>query len=1122
MENQLIRRAVKSIVSLILPALCVWAITGAVFAAGAVVGAGAAVAAEKIGVRAWEHAEFGRIVFDWPTTVRHSAEVSGTTLTIRFDRKFKADLQPVARKLQKYISNISLGADGKSITAKLTKAFRMRSFINEGAIVVDLAARPRSGSWAAATAPPPVVKPPKPVATKAAAKPAPPRKTAPPPRLNVRTGEHPGYNRLVFDWTGAVGYKVGRGDGKFDIRFNRAATIDAAKLRRKLRKLVTAIEVANKGRGLRVGLRLKPGVRVRHFRDGTRVVVDVLAGVATTAKKSKKSDKPQASGRPVSLTKLASQKKARAKAKARAKRRARRAQKKFGPKAALVTVRVVRQSPNKLNARFNWRRAVAAAFYRRNGNIWIYFDEAARIDLGGLKTLGDGMIESVQQYQVPKGALVRVGVSSRYAPVVQNIRGSWVLDIGPRRFTKLKKPIEIKVEAGDQAGPRVIAALPNPGPLVMLRDPEVGDVIGIVPVKSAGYGVEKPRRFIDFTLFSSALGVAYRPLTEGLQVASAKSGVVFSGPRGLRISRAEDIARGVASAAGGSDSRLLWNIEAWRRGTSEQIDEMRGTLLRRVVAASPARRNNARIDLAKFYFSNGRAADALGIIDVVSRQKPTRDQKLVLRSLRAATKYLLNHYGEAEQDFDDPNLKAEQGAIPWLGALAAAKGNWRDAHEKFLAADKVTELYPIWLRRRFLLLAAEAALVSGNSDTASAYLKSLNTLAPLPEQKADIEYLRGYLLKRAGKLDQAKRLWGTLANSRNRPVRAKAMFAIVEADLEQKKIDRLEAIKRLEDLSFAWRGDVFEFDLLRRLGELYIAENNYREGFTRLRQAASYFKKVEGAEGVTELMNSYFRKLYLGGVADKLPPVTALALFEEFRELAPAGSDGDEMIRKLADRLAKVDLLDDAAKLLDHQVEFRLDGAEKARIGLRAAIIRLLDDKPEKGLATLNDSEVPDMPVALDRQRRYLKANILGKLERLDEAMALLVGDFSDEADKTRIGILWRKAKWPEVSIVLQRTLSKRELTAKDEEGARLVMQWVIARSMLGDNAGIETLRDRFGDIMAKTSQAKAFKVLVGNDLDGIADYPTLVKAAGDIDRLQAFMSQYRGYIRDPEPSAIN
>jgi uncharacterized membrane protein YdfJ with MMPL/SSD domain len=117
---------------------------------------------------------------------------------------------------------------------------------------------------------------------------------------------------------------------------------------------------------------------------------------------------------------------------------------------------------------------------------------------------------------------------------------------------------------------------------------------------------------------------------------------------------------------------------------------------------------------------------------------------------------------------------------------------------------------------------------------------------------------------------------------------------------------------------------------------------------------------------------------------------------------------------------------------------------------------------------------------------------------------------------------LWRKAKWPEVSIVLQRTLSKRELTAKDEEGARLVMQWVIARSMLGDNAGIETLRDRFGDIMAKTSQAKAFKVLVGNDLDGIADYPTLVKAAGDIDRLQAFMSQYRGYIRDPEPSAIN
>jgi hypothetical protein len=1095
--------------SLVLAALCIWAMTSAAFAA------------EKIRVRAWAHSEFGRIVFDWPSDVQHSAKIANEKLIIRFNKKFTADLKPIAQKLQRYIFNISVGADGKSIVADLTAPFRMRSFVNEGAIVVDIADQPRGGSYGAAVTPKPVVK----IAKKSVEPKAEPTvaalpETPAPPALKVRTGEHQGYDRLVFDWTSAVEYQVGREDGKFDIRFNRSASIDMKKLRKDMGNRVAAIETANGEHGLNVGFRLKEGVRVRHFRDGTRVVVDVLAAAPS---KAKKSEQAHASGRPVSLTKLASRKKAKTRAKRRAERRARNREIKFGPQAALVTVKVVRRSSDKLNVRFNWRRAVSAAFYRRHGNIWAYFDKASRIDLGGLKTLGDGIVEEVQQYPLPKGkgALVRITVSDRFVASVNNRGSKWLLEIGPRRFKKLKHSIEVKVHTGERPGPRVVASLPNPGPVVMLRDPEIGDVIGVVPIKHAGYGVDKSRRFIDFTLFSSAAGLAYHPMNEGLQVSAAKSGVVIAAPRGLMISGSDDIARGRANAEVDT-GRLLWNIEAWRRASSDDTETMRKKLIRRVIQARASQRNAARINLAKFYLSHGGAADALGIVSVVLRQKPNREQQLALRSIQAAGNYFLRHYGEADKLLDDPNLKAEQGAIPWLAALSAAKGDWRDAQEKFLLAGKVTELYPVWMQRHFLLLAAEAALVSGKADTAKVYLKSLNNLAPLPDQLADIKYLRGFLLKQTGKLDEAKRLWSTLVKSENRPARAKAIVAIIEADLEKKTIGGPEAIKRLEELSFAWRGDVFEYDLLRRIGELHIAEDSYRKGFTRLRQAASYFKKVEGAEGITQLMNSHFKKLYLGGVADKLPPVTALALFEEFRELAPAGSEGDEMIRKLADRLAKVDLLDEAAKLLDHQVEFRLDGAEKARIGVRAAIIRLLDNKPEMALAALADSDVSDMPVKLERQRRFLKSNILGKLGKVDEALALFTDDYSPEAEKTRAGVTWRNSKWRKASAILQRIMSKRKLSADDSEGARFVVQWVIARAMLGDNRGIEILRDRFGDVMAKTDQAKPFKVLVGNNLDGIDDYPALVKAASDIDRLQAFMGEYRNVVRDEQLSAIN
>ncbi len=38
-------------------------------------------------------------------------------------------------------------------------------------------------------------------------------------------------------------------------------------------------------------------------------------------------------------------------------------------------------------------------------------------------------------------------------------------------------------------------------------------------------------------------------------------------------------------------------------------------------------------------------------------------------------------------------------------------------------------------------------------------------------------------------------------------------------------------------------------------------------------------------------MASEFRDLYLGGAADKLSPLTAIGLYDEFRELTPPGAE---------------------------------------------------------------------------------------------------------------------------------------------------------------------------------------------------------------------------------------
>ncbi len=1068
-----------------------------------------AAAAESVAIRAAPHPGFGRIVFDWPRAAAYDAILDGRILTITFARPFEAKLPRIAAALPDYVAGVTLAPDGRTVRIALKGDYRLHRFDDHNAAVFDLRiakAEPAKGETA--------------------------------PLVPVRTGEHDGFGRLVFDWKAPVGVTVADGKGTATIRFDRPARVDLGRLRPRLPAPITGIN-SEPGKSLAVVLDIPAGARLRHFTSGTSVVLDVLAPakssppqaaahpekkpVALRPSPSAATPEPAAqqpatvsAARPVALALPTSLMPAHQPSPA-AQRRAI-AKQAIGPDGAgLVSVDVLR-GHDIASVRFNWRRAVAATVFRRRGMVWVVFDTPARIDVAAIAVLGKPVIESAAQVPVVGGTAVRLAIDPAYHLRARAEGEVWVMDAvsGP---VQAEKGIPVLPQGSVVAGDaRIMLPTPDPGKVLKVNDPDVGDVIQVVPVAAAGEGVPARHLFVDVSVLQSAQGVAVQPIADGVVVTSMVTGVAITRPGGLRLSSAVDRVR--AARAPPPSVERLFDLVAWEKGPGKTPAESREILSRAAAEGSPEQRTAARLRLARYFVARGFGAEALGVIAQIMRDDPARATRSSLRALRGAADYLAGEYGTAAAELNIPTLENNVEAGPWRGAVAAARGDWTTAQREFGDLESVIGSYPSWLATRFGLLATESSLAVGDTGTAESRLDALANrgLTGAPRNMFDV--LQGYYLKDSGHIEKALALWRNVAANGDRRSAARARFALADTLLGQKEITIDQAIDRMERLRFAWRGDVFEFDLLRRLAGLYIRRDDSRDALETLKQAATYFHDIQGVQAVAKDMAAIFRHLFASGAADKLPPVTALALFDEFRELTPPGPEGDAMVRKLAERLVSVDLLGDAARLLDQQVKFRLKGVEKAKVGERLAEVRLLDRNPKEALAALDESAVPDIPADLVAERRMSRARALAGLGRRTDALAAIVGDDSLAAERLRGRMAWAAKDWTVAAVVFKRLIARTDPAPTPDERALLVLRRAVALAMAGDSGALAALRESEEAAMMKTKYAAAFASVVGPpSMEGIQ---AALKIAGDVGSVEKLLGE-KGASGPPDgKAAIN
>jgi hypothetical protein len=703
---------------------------------------------------------------------------------------------------------------------------------------------------------------------------------------------------------------------------------------------------------------------------------------------------------------------------------------------------------------------VGAAVFRRGTRVWVVFDAVLPVAYAD-----ERKAELIPHMPHPAATIFLIPAPHGYNPTLSRVGSAWVVDF--RDQPQLPQhPVTIEPRAEPHPRVQVGLRLPATTP-IGVTDPALGERLLVVPNAELGQGVARGMQFVDFDILPTAQGLALAPATEELTIAATAAGVEIGARDGLVLGR---VPRGPEKPARALD------FAAWRVAPEAHLATRR-RLAAAAAQAPEERRTEARLALARFFLAETLATEAHGVLDAIERDDPGVFLEPAPRVLRAAAAFLAGDRDAAAGLLAAKMLDGDGDAELWRGALAAASGDWPAAARGFAKSEPVLVSYPKKTRHKLLLLAAEAAVAANEREAARAHLEKVLADAPGDAERGAALMLVAQLHRRQGDVEKALTIWNEVAAGPDRLAQVRARLERVATLLELDRIPRPDAIRELEALHADWRGDEIEFATLRLLAVQRLKEGDWRGGFAAFRQLRKNFPDhlqgeavaTQAAEAVAELLDS----------PDfvEMPALRAFALFEQYREFLPAGAGGDAVAAKLTDRLAAVDLLEQAATVVEGQIANRATDAEKAPLTTRLAALRLRDGKAEVALAALA-VPVGEVPAPLALERRLLEARAQSALGRTDAALALLGDDTARPVDQVRLDILSKAKDWKAATPVFAR-LAPAAGDALDDSGARHVLNWATSAALAGVDGALATIRERYAARLDKTPLRADFHLLV-------------------------------------------
>jgi hypothetical protein len=1074
----------------------------------------ASEARADLAVRGAEMNRFGRIALEFDKANKVSARAANGVLVITFGAPTPIKAERLAAEMPTYVSNARRDPDRTGLRLALTDNYRVSVLEAGEKVFVDLL--PENWTGLPPGLPPDVVSElaRRAQETEARAEAEALRRQAEAARpIKVRVASLPTLTRIVFEPPGIVPVKFTAKGSEASLSFDSPLTLDRSQIAGQLAPAVRDLTVDESKDGLVVRLTLDTGFEARGFREDEAFVVDVSKPQGAAMTPVVPVSAPVLQAKPTAQASKPAQPQA---APARTEPPSKPAQEPLSTSKTAGPVRPnVGVTSDGLRVAFPFSGRAAAAAFERAGVLTVVFHTPEPIALAALPPEAEPYAKLRDVVREGAFAVVRFTLPKPQMARLTSQGQEWVLTLGEAHPAALQ-PLPVNRSVDEDGRALVTVPLTDSSGVHWIDDGRGGERLAVVTAHGVPRGTPKQHRFVEFSLLPTVQGVAVSAVADDIVVRSGMDGVTISRQSGLSVSLPAAIAEGGPKLA---KTEPVFQREPWRRAQMGSVLDRWRDMLREAADAPPWQRSQKRIELARMLLANGLYPEAASVLAYAAEENRALKEQRPVLLLQAVAALRMGRLPEAKTFLSSGPLAEDPEGMLWRASLDATHKRWALALPAFQHAGPVLEFYPESLQAPLRLQAARAAIEMRDFVFADSELAAVGPLVS-GGHNDEFMFLRARLDQALGRQDLALESYRHLAETAERPVAAQAILAFVDLALRNGAIAAPDAISRLEALSVVWRGDDVEVATLEQLGRLYAQAGRWREAFLMARRANEMFPDHEITRTLHNETARLFEDLFLSGKGDALSRVDSLALFFDFQEFTPIGRRGDEIVRRLADRLVSLDLLEQAGALLQHQVDNRLYGAARATVAARLATVRLMDNKPLLALQALRSTRLPELPQAVNRARLLLEARALSDLSRTDLALEILEGQKGGEIERLRADILWSGRRWREAGEVHEGLVGTRwqgqsVLEAQDRND---LMRAAIAYSLSDDALALDRLRGKFAPKMADSADARTFDFLTQPNVGSTRAFRDLARKVTSADTLSDFLSEYRK--RYPEASA--